>query len=104
MFVANLGFSIDEDGLSALFTEADITVKSARIVRRRWGKPRRSKGYGFVDVGSEEAQVKAIEILQGKEIGGRPIAVKVAVDPQAEEAEADAKAEAEEIEVPVITA
>ncbi|KAH8106210.1 RNA-binding domain-containing protein [Cristinia sonorae] len=101
LFVANLGFSIDEDGLSALFTEAGITVKSARIVRRRWGKPRRSKGYGFVDVGSEEAQNKAIEVLQGKEVGGRPIAVKIAVDPQAEEADADAKAAAE---VPADTA
>ncbi|KAI0079655.1 RNA-binding domain-containing protein [Panus rudis PR-1116 ss-1] len=94
LFVANLGFSIDDAGLSALFTDAGIHVNSARIVRRRWGKPRRSKGYGFVDVGSEEEQKKAIELLQGKEVGGRPIAVKVAVDPQHEEGEADKAEEA----------
>jgi len=100
LFVANLGFSIDDAGLSALFTEAGIDVKSARIVRRRWGKPRRSKGYGFVDVGTPEEQQKAIEALQGKEVGGRPIAVKIAVDSQVEHAEAEAESEAEAKEAP----
>ncbi|KAI6162971.1 hypothetical protein EDD17DRAFT_1570469 [Pisolithus thermaeus] len=80
LFVANLGFSIDDEGLSALFTEAGITVVSARVVRRRWGRFRKSKGYGFVDVGSEEEQQKAIEALQGKDVGGRAIAVKIAVN------------------------
>ncbi|KAL4081715.1 hypothetical protein V8B97DRAFT_2106924 [Scleroderma yunnanense] len=80
LFVANLGFNIDDEGLSALFTEAGINVISARVVRTRWGRPRRSKGYGFVDVGSEDEQQKAIEALQGKEVGGRAIAVKIALD------------------------
>ncbi|KAI6047354.1 hypothetical protein EDC04DRAFT_2622953 [Pisolithus marmoratus] len=91
LFVANLGFSIDDEGLSALFTEAGIAVVSARVVRRRWGRLPRSKGYGFVDVGSEEEQQQAIEALQGKEVGGRAIAVKVAVNtPKRDEAEAPA--------------
>ncbi|GJE84659.1 RNA recognition motif (RRM) domain-containing protein [Phanerochaete sordida] len=97
LFVANLGFTIADEDLAAIFTDAGIPVNSARIVRRRWGKPRKSKGYGFVDVGDEANQNKAIELLQGKEVGGRPIAVKVAVNSQqqeAEEAEADAEAEA----------
>jgi len=80
LFVANLGFNIDDAGLSALFTDAGIHVVSARIVRRRWGQPRKSKGYGFVDVGSEAEQQKAINALQDKEVGGRNIAVKVAVN------------------------
>ncbi|KAI0650017.1 hypothetical protein C8Q79DRAFT_941940 [Trametes meyenii] len=80
LFVANLGFNIDDAGLSQLFTDAGIKVNSARIVRRRWGKPRKSKGYGFVDVGDEEEQKKAIAALQGKEVGGRAIAVKIAVN------------------------
>ena len=93
LFVANLGFNIDDAGLSALFTDLDIPVKSARIVRRRWGKPRKSKGYGFVDVGDEEQQKKAMEALQGKEIGGRAIAVKIAVNPVHDESEGEGKAE-----------
>jgi len=85
LFVANLGFTVDDAGLSALFTEAGIQVISARVVRRRWGQPRKSKGYGFVDVGDEKEQLKAIAALEGKEIGGRPIAVKVAVNPSHDE-------------------
>ncbi|KAF5364145.1 hypothetical protein D9756_000554 [Leucocoprinus leucothites] len=85
LFVANLGFNIDDAGLSALFTEAGIDVVSARVVRRRWGRPRMSKGYGFVDVGNETEQKKAIEALQGMEVGGRPIAVKIAVNTPVED-------------------
>ena len=48
-------------------------------MRRRFGRPRRSKGYGFVDVGTEEEQQKALEAFAGKEVNGREIAVKVAV-------------------------
>jgi RNA recognition motif-containing protein len=95
LFVANLGFNVDDAALSALFTEAGINVVSARIVRRRWGQPRKSKGYGFVDVGSEEEQKKAIAALEGKEVGGRAIAVKVAVNtptPEGEDTPTDAVA------------
>jgi RNA recognition motif-containing protein len=88
LFVANLGFNIEDAGLAELFTEAGIPVTSARIVRRRWGQPRRSKGYGFVDVGDEAQQNKAIEALQGKDVGGRQIAVKIAVNTPEDEDEA----------------
>lgn len=80
LFVANLGFNVEDASLDAIFTEAGITVVTARVVRRRWGQPRKSKGYGFVEVGSEEEQQKAIAALDGKEIEGRAIVVKVAVN------------------------
>lgn len=80
LFVANLGFNLEDDGLAALFTDAGLKVVSARIVRRSWGNPRRSKGYGFVDVGDETEQKKAIDALQGKEFDGRAIVVRVAVN------------------------
>ncbi|KIY72920.1 RNA-binding domain-containing protein [Cylindrobasidium torrendii FP15055 ss-10] len=103
LFVANLGFNIDDDGLKDLFTEAGIEVVSARIVRMRWGKPRRSKGYGFVDVGSEEIQKKALTALEGKEVGGRQIAVKIAVNPppESEDEKADSKEGITEAAAPV---
>lgn len=93
LFVANLGFNIDDNALAALFTEAGINVLSARIVRRQYGRPRRSKGYGFVDVGDEAEQKKAIEALEGKEVGGRPIAVKIAVNAQTREDKVEAVAD-----------
>jgi RNA recognition motif-containing protein len=79
LFVANLAFNVDDAALAELFTSAGIDVVSARVVRRRFGRPRRSKGYGFVDVGTEEQQKNALEAFAGKEVHGREIAVKVAV-------------------------
>ncbi|KAG8691019.1 hypothetical protein FRC11_007429 [Ceratobasidium sp. 423] len=110
LFVANLAFSIDDARLKQIFTDADINVVSARVVTRRWGA-RRSKGFGFVDVGNEEEQKKALAHFApvestdgttpaaGKEIEGRQIAVKVAVDaPKKELGETDADAAANSAE------
>jgi len=94
LFVANLGFSTDDAGLTALFKDAGVEVKSAHVVRRRWGNPRRSKGYGFVDVGDEATQKKGVELLNGKEVNGRPIAVKVAIDAVVKQEQADEAAAA----------
>ncbi|KAG8930168.1 hypothetical protein FRC03_006464 [Tulasnella sp. 419] len=81
LFVANLAFSVDEDGLTDFFTENGISVTSARVVRsRRFGYPPRSRGYAFVDVGDEEEQQKALTALQGKTLNDREITVKIAVD------------------------
>ena len=104
LFVANLGFNIDDDALGAMFTEAGINVLSARIVRRPYGRPRRSKGYGFVDVGDEDEQKKAIEALEGKDVGGRTIAVKVAVNAQAREAKVEAATEDGSPEAAIVAA
>jgi len=80
LFVANLAFSVDEAQLTEFFTNAGVNVTTARVVRRRWGTPRKSKGYGFVDVGDEAEQQKAIGLTDGKTIADREISVKVAVD------------------------
>lgn len=80
LFVANLGFSVDEAQLTEFFTSAGITVKSARVVRWRWGTPRKSKGYAFVDVGGPEEQTKAMEAVSGKTIADREVTVRVAVN------------------------
>lgn len=44
------------------------------------GEPRKGRGFGFVTLGSEELQQKACTEMNGKEIEGREIAVKVAID------------------------
>lgn len=43
-------------------------------------EPRKGRGFGFVTLASEEMQKKACEEMNGKEIEGREIAVKVAID------------------------
>ena len=44
------------------------------------GEPRKGRGFGFVSLGSEELQLKAVSEMNGKEVEGREIAVKVAID------------------------
>jgi RNA recognition motif-containing protein len=44
------------------------------------GEQRKGRGFGFVTLESEEMQLKAVEEMNGKEIDGREIAVKVAID------------------------
>src|SRR3954468_21166698 len=44
------------------------------------GEARKGRGFGFVTLGSEELQQKACAEMNGKEIEGREIAVKVAID------------------------
>jgi RNA recognition motif-containing protein len=43
-------------------------------------EPRKGRGFGFVTLASEELQQKAVSEMNGKEIEGREIAVKVAID------------------------
>lgn len=56
-------------------------------------EPRKGRGFGFVTLGSEEQQQKAVEEMNDKLVEGREIAVKVAIDsPQKEEDESNAQA------------
>lgn len=77
LFVGNLSFEVSNEQLEDLFNEVDgITVKEATVVMDRdSGRPR---GFGFVTVENEAMVEKAIEVLNGKEIDGRNIAVKQA--------------------------
>jgi RNA recognition motif-containing protein len=43
-------------------------------------EPRKGRGFGFVSLENEEMQQKAVTEMNGKEIEGREIAVKVAID------------------------
>jgi len=79
LFVANLPFGLDDSGLKAVFE--DYKAVSAHVVKRRFGPAEgRSKGFGFVELESEEQQKKALEGVQGKEVEGRALQVKVAVE------------------------
>jgi len=80
LFLHDLPFSLDDAALAALFTDIGFKVVSAHIVRRRWGHPRRSKGYGFVQFENQEKQKEALEKLHEKEVDGRVIKVKVAIN------------------------
>jgi RNA recognition motif-containing protein len=59
------------------------------------GEPRKGRGFGFVTLGSEELQQKACDEMNGKEIEGREIAVKVAIDSPGKEDDDNVNAEGE---------
>ncbi len=74
LYVGNLPFQTTEEDLSDLFSQAG-NVESVRIITDR--DTGRSRGFGFVEMGDEEAD-KAVESLNGTEMGGRPLTVNEA--------------------------
>ena len=75
LFVARLSFNTTDDSLRELFSQYG-TVESAAVITDR--DTRRSKGFGFVEMDSEESANAAIKALDGKEFEGREIAVSIA--------------------------
>jgi len=61
-----------QEGLEKLFSEAG-KVESAIIITDKFSG--RSKGFGFVEMSSEEEAKKAVEMFNGKELDGRTIIV-----------------------------
>ena len=75
LFIGNLPYSVTNEDLEAAFAEAG-TVTSAQIVTdRETGRPR---GFGFVEMETEEMAQAAIEMWNEKELKGRTIFVNVA--------------------------
>ncbi|KAI1852499.1 hypothetical protein JX265_011135 [Neoarthrinium moseri] len=105
VMVANLPYDLTEEKLKELF--AAYEPSSAKIALRpiprfmikklqARGEPRKGRGFGFVTLASEELQQKAVDEMNGKEIEGREIAVKVAIDsPDKTDEEANIPAESE---------
>jgi RNA recognition motif-containing protein len=60
LFVANLPFSVDDEGLAQIFQGCNL--KSAHVVRTHSG---RSRGYGFVVFENEDDQLKALQAKNG---------------------------------------
>src|SRR4030042_6300270 len=75
VFVGGISFETTEDGLKEMFAPAG-TVESATVIIDRISG--RSKGFGFVEMSTEEEAKKAIEMLNGKQIDGRSITVNEA--------------------------
>jgi RNA recognition motif-containing protein len=75
LYVGNLGYGIGDSDLEKLFT-AYGSVRSAQVIKDR--DSGRSKGFGFVEMGSEQEAQAAITALNGKEIEGRTLAVNEA--------------------------
>lgn len=75
LFVGNLPYSATDQSLGEKFSAAG-TVVSANVITDRMSG--RSKGFGFVEMGSEEEAKKAVETLNGSDFDGRPMVVNEA--------------------------
>ena len=75
LFVAGLAYSMTNDELHDLFAEFG-TVSSAQIITDR--ETGRSKGFGFVEMSTDDESKNAIQGLNGKDMNGRPLTVNEA--------------------------
>ena len=75
LYVGNVSYQSTDDSLAAAFGAAG-TVVSAKIVMDKFTG--RSRGFAFVDMSTEEEAQKAIELLDGKDLDGRPLRVSLA--------------------------
>ncbi|HCJ65757.1 MAG TPA: RNA-binding protein [Elusimicrobia bacterium] len=79
LFVGNLSFNTTEDELKELFTQVG-TVQSVTIIKDKYTN--NSKGFGFIEMGSNDEAEKAIAQLNGKELNGRNLSVAEARPPR----------------------
>lgn len=75
IFIANLDWDITSDDLNATFS-AFGEVHLAHVVFD--AKTKKSKGFGYVEMESAEEAIKAIQALNGFEVNGRKLDVKIA--------------------------
>ena len=75
LYVGGLPYSVTEDSLEELFS-AHGTVESAKVITDRMTG--RSRGFGFVEMSSQEEAQAAIDKLNGSDLEGRSLTVNEA--------------------------
>lgn len=75
LYVGNLSYKTNDTALADAFAKAG-TVTSASVITDRMDG--RSKGFGFVEMSTEDEAQAAISMWDGQELDGRPIRVSVA--------------------------
>jgi RNA recognition motif-containing protein len=75
LYVGNLTYGVTDSTLQQIFS-AHGTVQSAQVIMDR--DTGRSKGFGFVEMGSDAEAQAAIAALNGKEVEGRSLTVNEA--------------------------
>ena len=75
LYVGNMSYDVSSSDLERLFTQHG-EVQSAEVINDR--ATGRSKGFGFVEMGSDQEAQAAIAALNGKDHGGRALTVNEA--------------------------
>ena len=74
LYIGGLPFSVTDDQLKTLF-ESHGTVESAKVIMDRYTD--RSRGFGFVEMSTQQEAEQAIQELNGTELEGRSLTVNV---------------------------
>lgn len=77
IYVGNMSYSTKEDQLKEIFSEFGEVI-SAKVVFDR--ETKRHKGFGFVEMATDEEAKNAISALDGKEVAGRMLKVNEAIE------------------------
>jgi RNA recognition motif-containing protein len=72
LYVGGLSYNTDVDQIRELFVQAGEVV-SANIIKDKFTD--QSRGFGFVEMATEEQAAEAIKMFNGKELGGRTLTV-----------------------------
>jgi RNA recognition motif-containing protein len=75
LYVGNLSYDVTDSALEQMFAPHG-TVQSAQVIMDR--ETGRSKGFGFVEMGSDQEAQAAIQALSGQMVGGRALTVNEA--------------------------
>jgi cold-inducible RNA-binding protein len=75
LYVGGLPYSTTEDELRDAFSQCGSVTSATIIMDRMSG---RSKGFGFVEMSSDEEAQKAVDTMNGKDFGGRSLTVNEA--------------------------
>ena len=75
LYIGGLPYSSTEEELKAHFAGAGSVIGAQIITDRMTG---RSRGFGFVEMSSEEEANNAISMFDGKDFGGRNLTVNIA--------------------------
>ena len=80
LYVGNLPFQATEEELGNWFSQAGVSAANITLVRDRFsGQPR---GFGFVEINSDEEAERAIQSLNGQDFLGRNVVVNEARPPR----------------------
>jgi RNA recognition motif-containing protein len=75
LYVGGLSYSVTDEQLKQLFASHG-TVQSAKVVTDKYTD--RSRGFGFVEMSTQEEAEKAISALNGTQLDGRSLTVNIA--------------------------
>ena len=75
LFVGNLPYSMTSDDMAQVFAPAG-TVVSAKVISDKYSG--HSRGFGFVEMSTDDEAKKAIEMFNGKDVDGRALVVNEA--------------------------